>query len=87
MENSEPVIQEIPMIDSIMIENPMEDLTMQEPINSPVGVNSPLSYADVLKKKLVESSGSSGEDEYFTKKVGRKARKEIREEEAERLKM
>ena len=66
-----------------MIENPTEDLSMQEPLNSPVGVNSPPSYEDVLKKKSVESSGSSGEDELFSKKGGRKTRKEIREEEAE----
>ena len=70
-----------------MIETPTKDLSMQEPLNSPVGVNSPPSYADVLKKKSVESLGSLGEDELFSKKVGRKTQKEIREEEAERLKM
>ena len=37
---------------------------------------------------MVESSGSSDEDtfEQSSKKIGRKTRKEIREEEAERLK-
>ena len=64
----------------------MADSIMQEPLKSPVVFNPP-SYVDVLKKKSVESSGSSGEDEHFTKKVGKKTRKEIREEEAEQLKM
>ena len=77
MENSKPVILETPMADSIM----------QDPLNSLEGVTSPPSYADILKKKLVESSGSSGEDEHFTKEVGSKSRKEIREEEVKRLKM
>jgi len=47
------------------------------------------SYADVIRKKLEESSGSL-EDETFerpTKKAGRKSRKELREEEAQRLKV
>ena len=44
------------------------------------------SYVDAVKKK-VESSGSSEDDGKFSKKTGRKSRKEIREEEAERLKM
>ena len=73
MENPEPVILEIPMTDSITQENPMEYSIMQEPLNSPVGVTSPPSYAEILKKKSVESSGSSGKDEHFTKKVGRKS--------------
>ena len=44
---------------------------------------------EILKKKLVDSSSSSDEDsiEQSSKKAGRKSRKEIREEEAERLKM
>ena len=53
MENSQPVILETPMADSIM----------QDPLNSLEGVTSPPSYVDILKKKLVESSGSSGENE------------------------
>ena len=52
------------------------------PIRPPI---SP-SYVDTLKKK-VESSGSSEDDGQFTKNFGRKSRKEIREEEAKRLKM
>ena len=44
------------------------------------------SYADALKKK-VESSGSSEDDGQFAKKSGRKSRKDIKEEEDERLKM
>ena len=44
------------------------------------------SYVDALKNK-VESSTSSKDDGQFAKKFGRKSIKEIREEEAERLKM
>ena len=42
----------------------------------------------VESKKVVESSRSSNEDtfEQSSKKIGRKSRKEIRQEEAERLK-
>ena len=62
---------------------------MHELHNSSVGANSPPSYAEILKKKLIDTSSSSEEDsiEQFTKKVGRNSRKEIREEEVERLKM
>ena len=67
VENSEPVLLEIPMLESIMQETPMEDSIMLEPLNSPVGDTSPPFYADILKKKMVESSGSLGEDEHFTK--------------------
>lgn len=45
-------------------------------------------YAEIIKKKAVESSESS-EEEFFEqplKRAGRKSRKEKREEEAERLK-
>ena len=52
------------------------------PIRSPI---SP-SYVDTVKKKA-ESSGSSKDDGKFSKKNGRKSRKDIREEEAERLNM
>jgi hypothetical protein len=47
------------------------------------------SYAEITKKKHVDSAGSS-EDETFersSKRAGRKSRKELREEEAERLKV
>jgi hypothetical protein len=47
------------------------------------------SYAEITRKKQVDSSGSS-EDETFerpSKRAGRKSRKELREEEAERLKV
>ena len=54
---------------------------------SPTIITTSPTYAESLKKKLVESSGSSEEDEQFTKKVGRKPHKEIREDEFERLKM
>ena len=57
--------------------------------HSPIGVNASPSYADITRKKQVESSGSSEDDsiEQLSKKAGRKSRKETREEEAERLKM
>ena len=63
---------------------PREEVCTQDlsPIRPPI---SP-SYADALKKK-VESSSSSEDDGQFTKNFGRKSRKEIREEEAERIKM
>ena len=46
------------------------------------------SYAEVAKKKAIESSGSSEDETYERpfKRVGRKSRKEMREEEVERLK-
>ena len=44
------------------------------------------SYANAVKKKA-ESSGSSEDDGQFSKKTGRKSRKEITEKEAEWLKM
>jgi hypothetical protein len=56
---------------------------------SPIGASSSPSYADIIKKKPPEISGSS-EDESFerpSKRAGRKSHKEAREEEAERQKM
>ena len=54
----------------------------------PVGDFSPPSYADIARKKLAESSDSSEENsiEQLSKKGGRKSKKELQEEEAERLK-
>jgi hypothetical protein len=54
----------------------------------PQGSPSNPSYADVTRKKPAESSDSSEEENYEqpTRKVGRKSRREAREEEAERLK-
>ena len=60
---------------------------MQDFHKSPVETISSPSYADALKKKAVESSSFSEDDEQFTKKVGIKSQKEIREQESERLKM
>ena len=57
----------------------MQDLSPIITISSPT-------YAEALKKKPVESSDSSEEDEQFTKKAGRKSRKDIGEE-AKKLKM
>ena len=55
---------------------------------TPVGPSSSPSYAEIAQKKPIESSGSSDEEsiDQFSKKSGRKSKKEIREEEAERLK-
>ena len=66
----------------IFLETPSVDAIMQDIHKSPVGTISSPSYADVLKKKSVETSGSLEEDsiEKFTKKVGRKSRKEVKEE-------
>ena len=62
---------------------------LQEIHKSPSRLSSSPSYIEILKKKVVDSSGSSNDDsfEHSSKKTGRKSRKEIREEEAERLKM
>ena len=58
------------------------------PYTSPIDASSPLSYADITRKKQVVSSGSSNDDsfEQLSKKAGRKSKKEIREEEFERIK-
>ena len=76
-------------LEQIAVPSPIkegEEATQVEPTQrSP---SSP-SYADVTKKKPEESSGSS-EDETFerpSKRASRKSRKELREEEAERLKV
>ena len=54
----------------------------------PIGDFSPPSYVDIARNKLAESSDSSDENsiEQLSKKGGRKSKKEIQEEEAERLK-
>ena len=53
------------------------------------GDKSSPSYADIAKKKKIDSSSSSGDDsiDKLSKKVGRKSIKEAREQEAKRLKM
>ena len=58
------------------------------PSHSPIRSSSPPSYADITRKKQPVSLGSS-EDDTFEQhsKKGRKSKKEIREEEAERLKV
>lgn len=71
-------------------EIPCVDANLQETHGSPASAISPLSYAEMIKKKkLIDNLGSSEEDSFerSTKKAGRKSPKEIREEEAERLKM
>ena len=50
----------------------------------PIGENSPPSYADITRKKQ-DNSPSSSDDDPISKKGGRKSKKDIREEEAERL--
>ena len=54
----------------------------------PFGDLYPPFYADIARKKPAESSDSSDENsiEQLSKKGGRKSKKELREEEAERLK-
>ena len=63
--------------------------TLQENLNSPANPSSSPSYAEILKKNMVDFSGLSDEDtfEQSSKKGGRKSYKEIREEEVEHLKM
>ena len=53
------------------------------------GAKTSPSYAEITKKKLVDSSGSSDEDsiEQLSKKSGRKSRKEARVEEADKQNM
>ena len=55
---------------------------------APVRPSSSPSYVEIARKKPIESSGSSDEEsiDQFSKKSGRKSKKEIREEEAEMLK-
>lgn len=71
-------------------ETPMQNNEGKGIIHIEVSQDSPKSptYADVTKKKIVESSESSEEElfERSAKRPGRKSRKEKREEEAERLK-
>jgi len=72
------------------LEIPCVDANPQETHGSPTVAISPLSYAEMIEKKtLIDSPGSSEENSFerSTKKAGRKSRKEIKEEEAERLKM
>ena len=73
----------------IPVPNPCVVPILQENLNSPANPSSSPSYAEILKKKMVNFSGSFDEDtfEQSSKKGGRKSRKEIREEEAECLKM
>ena len=56
---------------------------------SPIGAIDSPSYADITKKKHIESSNSSEDDtfEQPSKKASRKSHKEARDEEAERLNM
>ena len=71
----------------VFLETPSVDAIMQDIHKSHVGTTSSPSYANALKNKSIESFGSSEDDEQFTKRAGRKSQKEIREEEAGRLKM
>ena len=60
-----------------------------DPLGASQGSPSNPSYAEITKKNLADNSYSS-EDETFerpSKRAGRKSYKEVREEEAERLKM
>ena len=70
----------------VPLETPCADAILQEIHKSPTGGTSSPSYAEILKKKSVDTSGFSeeGSIEQFTKKACRKSRKEVKEEEAER---
>ena len=65
------------------------DPIIQEMHKFPPRSSSSPSCAEILKKKLVDSSGSSNEDsiEQSSKNAGRKSHRGLREEEMERLKM
>ena len=52
--------------------------------SSSIGENSPPSYADIARKQI--DSPSSSEDDPISKKICRKSKKEIQEEEVKRLK-
>ena len=67
------------------LSNPLWD---GEPSLAPSGDCSPSSYANIACKKPADSFESSDENsiEQLSKKAGRKSKKEIQEEEAERLK-
>ena len=68
---------------------PIVGESLQEDHPSPNRAKSSPSYAEIAKKKPADSYGSFDEDsfEQLSKKVGRKSRKEAREEEDDRLKM
>ena len=63
--------------------------SLQQNHPSPNIAKSSPSYAEIIKKKPTDRSGSYDEDsiEQFSKKAGRKSQKEAREEEEKRLKM
>jgi hypothetical protein len=52
--------------------------------SSPIGISLPPSYAEMIKKKPMETFGSSEEESFErpSKRAGRKSHKEAREEEA-----
>ena len=62
--------------------------TLQE-VQSPIRENFSPSYADITKNKPADNSCSSddGSIEQFSKKSGRNSKKEVRENEADRIKM
>ena len=57
--------------------------------HSPIREKISPSYADITKKKLTDTTGSSDEDSIgqLSKKSSKKSQKEAREDEADRLKM
>ena len=84
----EPVLEEIFVSKDLsgpsFIALPLEGGSL---LSSPVDTCSPPSYVDIALKKHDVSSGSSEDDSFDPKKTtGRKSKKEIREEEVERLK-
>ena len=88
MEVIEPVLEDISVLKDLsgpsFVSLPLEGGSLP---SSPIDTFSPPSYADIAWKKHDLSPDSSEDDSFELKKtVGRKSKKEIREEEAERLK-
>ena len=79
----EPEVNTRPMDQSRVANSKLPSVgeSLQQNHPSPNGANPSPSYAKIIKKKLVDSSGSSDEDsiEQLSKKAGRKSRKEALE--------
>lgn len=72
-----------------MKENKRQEETVPLQSETPKGVSSSPTYADMTRKKTPKISGSSEDETTMrpSKRVGRKTHREAREEEAERKKM
>ena len=77
---------QLQQIDGLVLET--EGIVVDPPLSNsskvrdvPLGDSSPPSYADIAHKKLIVSPSSSDDKSVeFSKKTGRKSKKEIREE-------